>query len=363
MKIVVPGGSGQVGQLLCRAFQQEGHDVVVISRRPIASPWRVVPWDGVSLGEWSNQIDGADVVINLAGRSVNCRYTAANRTEIRESRVRSTRVVGQAIAAARRPPRVWLQASTATIYAHRYDAPNDEVSGLIGGGPDAPSSWAFSIDVAQAWEAAFDDAVAGRTRKVALRSAVTMSADRAGIFDTLLSLVRRGLGGSAGDGRQYVSWIHHADFVQAIRWLIAHEQVDGVVNVAAPNPLPNAEFMRALRDAWGTPVGLPATKWMLEVGAVFMNTETELILKSRRVVPRRLLEHGFIFRFPAWPEAARDLCRQWKEMRHAAASGVSLPQRGTDVEDRPQAIAFTNESNEAWSCQAELGFSRRRGLR
>ena len=311
MKIVIPGGSGQVGTILARDFQRDGHDVVVLSRQAETRPWRVVAWDGATLGDWSREVDGCDIVINLAGRSVNCRYSAGNRRVILDSRVLPTRAVGRAIAQANRVPRLWLQASTATIYAHRYDAPNDERSGLIGRDePEAPSAWNFSIDVARAWEREFNEATTARTRKVALRSAVILSPDAGGIFDTLLGLVKRGLGGSAGDGRQFVSWIHHEDFVRAIRWLIAHEDVDGVVNVAAPNPLPNAEFMRVLREASGASFGLAATKWMLELGAFFMRTETELLLKSRRVVPGRLIESGFEFRFPAWPDAARDLCQR-----------------------------------------------------
>ena len=319
MKIVIPGGSGQVGTILARAFHGQGHDVVVLSRRAGARPWRVVQWDGSSLGEWRHELDGCDVVINLAGRSVNCRYTAANRQDILDSRVSSTRVVGRAIAAAPRAPRIWLQASTATIYAHRYDAPNDEYSGLLGGTEaSAPSSFRFSIDVARAWEHAFAESVTPQTRKVALRSAMTLSPDRGGIFDTLAKLAHRGLGGRAGDGRQYMSWIHYDDFVAAVRWLIERDDIDGIVNVASPNPLPNAEFMRALRQACGIPFGLPSTRWMLEVGALFMRTETELILKSRRVVPRRLLEQGFAFQFSDWRIAARDLCDEWNSAAHAA---------------------------------------------
>jgi uncharacterized protein len=321
MKIVIPGGSGQVGTVLARALHAEGHDVVVFSRAPRPHAWRVVGWDGATLAGWAREVDGCDAVINLAGRSVNCRYTAANRKEILDSRLLSTRAIGQAIAEATRPPRVWLQASTATIYAHRYDAPNDERSGLVGGvEPDAPSSWKFSIDVARAWESSFNEAVVPNTRKVALRSALTLSPDPGGIFDTLLGLVRWGLGGNAYDGRQYMSWIHHEDFVEAVRWLVAREGVDGIVNVAAPNPLPNAEFMRILRQAAGVPFGLPATKLMLEAGAVFLRTETELILKSRRVVPGRLLEHGFVFKYPIWRDAAVDLCRQWRVLRQRRAN-------------------------------------------
>ena len=318
MRIVIPGGSGQVGTILAREFHTRGEQVVVLARSPRSAPWQVIQWDARTLGPWAAALDGVDAVINLAGRSVNCRYTAANRRAILDSRVESTRVVGQAIAGATTPPRVWLQASTATIYAHRYDAANDEATGVIGGDePDAPDTWRFSIDVAKAWEQACNEAPTPRTRRVLLRSAMTMSPDRGGIFDTLLALTRRGLGGTSGDGRQYVSWIHDRDFIRAVDFLIARNDLSGPVNLAAPGPLPNAEFMRALRRAWGTRIGLPATRWMLEVGAMFLRTETELILKSRRVVPRRLLESGFAFEFPTWPEAAQDLCRRWRDVGRA----------------------------------------------
>jgi uncharacterized protein (TIGR01777 family) len=313
MKIIIPGGSGQVGVMVARAFVADGHDVVVLSRRPTPAPWRVVAWDAKTLGSWLAEIDGADVVINLTGRSVNCRYNAANRREIMASRVDSTRVVGRAIERADRPPRVWLQASTATIYAHRYDAPNDELTGIIGGSnPDEPAAWRFSIEVATAWERAANEAATPNTRKVLLRSAMTMSPDRGGVFDALLGLVRRGLGGTSGDGRQFVSWVHERDLVRAIYWLIERD-LQGPVNIASPNPIPNASFMRDLRSAWGTRLGLPANRWMLAIGAFLMRTETELVLKSRRVVPTRLLESGFTFEFPTWPEAATDLCHRWRE--------------------------------------------------
>lgn len=313
MKIVIPGGTGQVGTVLARAFQGAGHEVVVLSRRPTAAPWRVVPWNPADLRGWPGELDGADVVINLAGRSVNCRYTRKNREEILRSRVESVHAVGQAIQSTRHPPAVWLQMSTATLYAHRYDAPNDERSGLIGGTePDAPAAWRFSIEVVRAWEKALDEAETPGTRKVKLRSAVVMSPDPGGIFATLLGLVRWGLGGTAGDGRQYVSWIHEADFIRAVDWLIEREHLDGAVNLAAPDPLPNKDFMAALRRAWGMPIGVPAAQWMLEIAAFFHRTETELLLKSRRVVPGRLLEDGFTFRYPEWPAAAQELCDRQK---------------------------------------------------
>ena len=278
---------------------------------PAAAPWRTARWDARALGTWTAELEGADVVVNLAGRSVNCRYNARNRREIVDSRVNSTRVIGEAISQASNPPRVWLQAATATIYAHRFDAPNNEHAGILGGNePGVPETWRFSIDVARAWEQACNNASTPRTRKVLLRSAMVMSPDRGGIFATLLTLVRRGLGGNAAGGRQYVSWIHEHDFVRAMDWMIAHESLDGPVNITSPNPLPYAEFMRSLRHAAGVRIGLPATRWMLELGAIFMRTETELVLKSRRVIPARLRESGFAFEFPDWDAAASDLCRR-----------------------------------------------------
>jgi uncharacterized protein (TIGR01777 family) len=313
MKIVIPGGAGQVGTILARALHASSHEVVVLSRNPAPAPWRAAAWDAETLGDWAATLDGADAVINLAGHNVNCRYTPENRRLIMNSRVKATRIVGEAIARAARPPRVWLQASTATIYAHRHDAPNDEATGIIGGAePDAPAKWRFSIEVATAWEQAAREATTPRTRKVLMRAAMIMSPDRGGIFDTLLRLARLGLGGPVGNGRQYVSWLHDQDFLRSVLWLIEHEEIDGPVNLAAPNPLPYAEFMRALRKAWGMPIGLPATAWMVELGAFFMQTESELALKSRRVVPGRLLDAGFSFQFPTWAEAAHDLCSRWR---------------------------------------------------
>lgn len=314
MKIVIPGGSGQVGTVLARAYSQSGHEVVVLSREPTNAPWRMVKWDAETIGDWASELEEADAVINLAGRSVNCRYNDQNRRLIKESRVKSTQIVGRAIAQAFHPPRVWLQASTATIYAHRYDAPNDEATGVLGGSEsNSPDTWRFSIDVATSWERSLNESAAPKTRKVLLRSAIIMSPDRAGAFDMLLRLVRYGLGGRAGDGKQYVSWIHDYDFVRAVTWLIEHDELEGPVNLAAPNPVPNREFMRTLRAAWGISFGLPANAWMLEIGARVLQTETELILKSRRVIPATLLQAGFVFQFPSWMEAARDLCGRWRE--------------------------------------------------
>jgi len=319
MKFVIAGGSGQLGSLLTRNLRRSGHDVSILTTRPVSGGSKTggpqwIHWDGESSGNWAASLESADVLINLAGRSVDCRYNRRNRQEIMDSRVLSTRVLGRAVAACKEPPRVWLQSSTATIYAHRYDAPNDEVTGILGGGePNAPSTWTFSIEVARAWEAAATEVGLPNTRQVLMRSAMVMGPDAGGVFDTLLRLVRWGLGGRVGDGRQFMSWIHGDDFVRAILWLVEHEELSGAVNISSPNPLPQSEFMRALRWASGTRLGLPATRWMLEIGTFLLRTESELILKSRRVIPRRLIDSGFTFQFPDWPSAAEDLYQRRKK--------------------------------------------------
>ena len=319
LRIVIPGGSGQIGQVLARRFHADGHNVTVLSRQPHPAPWRVVAWDAETLGAWTEALEGSDACINLAGRSVNCRYTAANRAAILNFRVCSTAVLQQCIASLAQPPRVWLSAGTATIYRHAPDRPMDEATGELGGDePGAPKAWNFSVRVAREWEAAFFAQPTPRTRKVAMRTAVTLHADRGSVFEVLSRLVRLGLGGANGSGRQFVSWLHEFDFVRAIEWLIAEESFAGVVNLASPHSLPNREFMRALREAWGQPIGLPATASMIEIGAFFLRTESELVLKSRRVVPGRLLDAGFRFGYPEWPEAARDLVARWRRCAHGS---------------------------------------------
>jgi hypothetical protein len=316
MKIVIPGGTGQVGQMLARHFHAQGHAVTVLSRTPHPAPWRVVPWDGITCGPsspWIAALEDSNVCINLAGRSVNCRYNQTNRRAILDSRVQSTKILNEVISFLNHPPTVWLNASTATIYRHSLDRPMDETTGELGGNePGAPDTWNFSIDVAKAWEEAFFSTLTPRTRKVALRSAMTFSPDRGGVFDVFLSLVRHGLGGTIGTGNQFVSWINEVDFIRSIEFLIATPDFTGVVNLAAPHPLPNRDFLRAIREAWGTRIGLPTASWMIEIGTFLMRTESELVLKSRQVVPGRLLAAGFQFSFPHWPLAARDLISRWR---------------------------------------------------
>lgn len=316
LRIVLPGGSGQLGHILAWHFHEQGHHVTVISRHPKPSPWHALAWDGETPGPWARALDGADVVINLAGRTVNCRYNERNRRDIKNSRIFTTRLVGEAIAAARNPPRAWLNASTATIYRHSLDRPMDETNGDIGGSePGVPDSWRFSIDVAVSWERTLFAVNTPSTRKVALRSGMVMSPESGGIFDALLRLVRWGIGGPAGSGQQYVSWIHDVDYVRAIDFLIANENCIGPVNVCSPSPVPNAEFMCNLRRAWCTSyVGIPASEWVLSVGAVLLQTQAELVLKSRRVIPGRLQAAGFDFHFPNWRGACQDLVARWRQL-------------------------------------------------
>jgi len=308
LRIVIPGGSGQVGRLLAAHFQERGHHVTVLTRGPYSAPWQTVHWDGEHEGQWTEHLEHADVCINLAGRSVNCRYNQANREAIYHSRIATTQLLGRVIAALADPPAVWLNASTATIYRHALDRPHEAISAHR----RAPDTWNFSIRVAMDWEAAFFSAFTPQTRKVALRSAVIMSPTPGGPFALLLRLVQLSLGGTQGNGRQFVSWIHGLDFARAVEFLIDRADIDGPVNIAAPNPLPNREFMTALREAWGMPNGIPAPAPLLELAALVLCTESELVLKSRRVVPARLLQAGFDFEFPTWPDAAEDLVQQWR---------------------------------------------------
>jgi uncharacterized protein len=327
LRIVLPGGSGQVGQMLARYFQERGHRVAVLTRGPYTAPWQTVHWDGEQEGPWTEYLEGVDVCINLSGRSVNCRYNEENRRAIYESRIHTTRLLHRAIAKLADPPKLWMNASAATIYKRALDPagvdlPLDEASGELGGdepedeSESAAEPWSrsrgFSNRVVRDWEAAFFGTETPRTRKVALRSAVTFSPTPGNAFAVLANLVRLSLGGKQGNGRQFVPWIHEADYARAVEFLIAREELDGPINISAPNPLPNREFMEALREALNMPNGLPAPSFVLRIGAFFLRTEAELVLNSCRAVPGRLLDAGFEFLFPDWPEAAEDLALQWR---------------------------------------------------
>jgi len=306
-RIVVSGGSGFIGRFLTHKLVAGNYDVVVLTRSPRAATEaiRQVRWDGRTLGSWTEELHGARALINLAGRSVNCRYNERNRREILESRVDSTRVLGEAIARCKQPPPVWLNASTATIYKHTFDRPMDEATGVIAATPEAKD--AFSIDVARAWEQTLNEARIPATRKVALRTAMVFASSEGGVFRVLRRLTRFGLGGPVAGGNQFMSWIHEDDFCRAVEWLIDRDDFSGPVNVASPNPIPHREMMRIFRRECRVPFGLPATRWMLEVAAFIHRTEAELIIKSRRVVPGRLLQGGFQFRFPKMEDAVREI--------------------------------------------------------
>ncbi|MDP0489944.1 MAG: TIGR01777 family oxidoreductase [Verrucomicrobiota bacterium JB023] len=312
-KLILPGGSGFLGRTLAKWFASRDWEVVVLSRREgEVEGARTVVWDGVTPGSWKEELEGATAVVNLAGRSVNCRYHRRNRQAMMASRVDSTRVLGEVMASLAEPPSVWLNSSTATIYRHRYDAANTEKAGLYGAEVEARDK--FSLEVAHAWEGAFEEALeraqaGGRVRGVTMRTAMVFGREPGGVYETLHQLAAVGLGGKMGHGRQYVSWLHEEDFCQAIDWLIRHESAEGVYNLTAPEPLPNAEMMALLRKATGRGFGLPASRWMLRMGAFLLRTETELVVKSRRVVPERLLAEGFRFRFKTMEEALADLAQ------------------------------------------------------
>jgi len=291
---ILAGGSGFLGTILADYFATHGTKIVILTRnpRPRDDSVREVRWDGKTVGEWAKELEGARALINLAGISVNCRYHAKNRKLMLDSRLNSTRVLGEAIARCAHPPAVWLNSSTATIYRHTFDSAWDE-AGEIGGCAEAKDI--FSVHVSTEWERLFNEAATPRTRKVALRSAMVLGHGKNSVLPNLLRMARLGLGGSLAGGRQFVSWIHQEDWCRAVEWILLHEDLSGPVNLASPEPVTNAEFMAAIRKVCHVPVGLPSPLWMLELGAFFLRTETELIIESRRVVPGKLLAHGFTF--------------------------------------------------------------------
>ena len=328
MRILLPGGSGQIGTLLARHLHAHGHEVTVLSRSPAAheqQPWRTLPWDGETAGSWVNALNEADAVIHLSGRSVNCRYTPENRREIYRSRIVPTLLLGRLIAGSPTPPKIWLNASTSTLYRHALDRPNDEFTGELGDRPhergtrepaSLPETWSFSIDVAFRWEEALAAVPTPGTRRIRLRSSMVMTPDEGGVFSVMSRLARLGLGGTQGSGKQFVSWIHGHDLCRAIDLLLTRPQMTdethGVINLSAPGPIPNSHFFRILRRAWAQPLGLPAPRPALEIGALVLQTETELVLKSRWVLPTLLRKHGFTFDYPTWGDAAPALVAEMR---------------------------------------------------
>lgn len=319
-RLVIAGGTGFLGNLLTHHFVAQSWDVVLLTRspKPGSGPVRSVAWDGKSRGSWTRELEGARALINLAGLSVNCRYHRRNRQRLLDSRLESTSALGEAVAQCSCPPPVWLNASTATIYRHTFGPAWDE-SGDIGGCPEAKDI--FSVHLATEWERAFQASHTPATRKVALRTSMVLGHARNSVLPNLLRLGRLGLGGSLAGGRQFVSWMHQEDFVRAVSWILEHETLSGPVNLAAPHPVTNAEFMAAIRAVCKMPIGLPAPLWLLEIGAFLIRTETELLIKSRRVIPGKLLADGFTFRHPELTEALQELQRS---RRHAQPSDETV---------------------------------------
>jgi uncharacterized protein (TIGR01777 family) len=297
-KLVLVGGNGFLGRHLRAHFQTIGYEVVSISRTGLGD----VRWDARSLGPWAQALEGAALLVNLAGRTVDCRYNAANRRAILASRTESTRVLGLAVAACTHPPMVWLNSSTATIYADTPgSAPaNTEAAGVVGEG--------FSVDIATSWEAAFNACPVPGTRKVALRTSIVLGGD-GGAFPVMARLARFGLCTPQGSGQQWISWLHIRDFCRAVEFLAKADDLSGPVNLCAPHPLPNRDFNALLGQHLRPLIRLPQPRWLLEIGAFVLRTETELILKSRKVYPARLLAAGFQFEYSTCAAAVVNLLK------------------------------------------------------
>jgi uncharacterized protein len=302
-KIILAGGNGYVGTVLANYYREFAEEVIILSRTPKLPDGNIktLVWDGKTKGDWAGELSGAELLVNLCGKNVNCRYNKKNREEIVASRVLPTTLLGEVISKLADPPALWINVTSATIYRHAEDKPQDEETGEIGTG--------FSIDVCREWEATFFKTNTPKTRKIALRMSIVMGvAD--GAFPRLLNLVKMGMGGQQGNGEQYVSWVHEQDAARCTEWLLEHTELDATINCTAPNPLKNKTFMRFIREAAGMPFGLPAPGWLLKIGAVVIGTETELILKSRWVLPQRLLNSGFVFQFPEAELAIKDICHK-----------------------------------------------------
>jgi len=299
-KLILAGGTGFLGQAIIDRFNKQGTQIIIFTRGENKKIENIsyIHWDGKTPGEWVKELEGSDVLINLTGKSVDCRYNEKNKKEIISSRVNATKVLGEAINKLADPPKVWLNSASATIYRHAEDKAMDEYTGEPGTG--------FSVGVCQAWEEAFNEIKNPKTRKIALRISMVLGKG-GGVIPVMKKVVKSGLGGKMGTGKQFISWIHEEDFLNALEHLIRNEQASGAYNLAAPEPIQNKKFMEVMRQQLNVKMGLPAMKWMLEIGAFFIGTETELILKSRRVVPGRLLKEGFVFKYPATELALKNL--------------------------------------------------------
>jgi len=299
-KVILAGGSGYIGRILVSFYSESATEVIVLTR---GTSWlkgnvRFVHWNGTDVGDWAKELEGADLLVNLTGKNVNCRYNQTNKDEILNSRVRATAALGKAVNQLTYPPKVWIQSASATIYRHADDRAMDERTGEIGDG--------FSVDVCKQWEKTFWEQKTPSTRKVLLRIGIVLGKSDSAL-PRLLNLTKLGLGGRQGTGKQYMSWIHEADVVAAIHWVYTHDEINGTFNCTSPQPLTNTDFMKALRDVCNVPFGVPMPEWILKIGALIIGTETELILKSRWVMPRKLMDAGYVFKFPDLRSALKDI--------------------------------------------------------
>jgi len=301
MKIILAGGSGFLGTSLIAYFKKQNAEVILLTRHTIKdlSGVRQVLWNGRDAGEWCRELEGADAVVNLCGKSVDCRYTETNKAKIYISRMLPTRAIGLAIQQCKQPPRVWVNASSATIYRASFEKKMDEYTGEVGDD--------FSESVCKRWEQTMDQVPTPGVRRIILRIAITL-ASNGGALSALKGLTRSGWGGYQGKGNQRVTWIHAEDFCRAVEWTILNDQAKGIFNVCSPETSSNNELMRVIRKELRMPFGMNVPAWLLELGAIFIRTETELVLKSRNVHPARLLDEGFTFLFPTLAPAIKDLC-------------------------------------------------------
>ncbi len=300
MKIVIAGGSGFIGTYLAKYFADKGNEIIILSRssHPTKNNIKYILWDAKSLGTWKDVLENSDILINLSGKSVNCRYTEKNKKEILESRIEATTILGTAINTLQHPPKIWFNAASATIYRHADDYPQDELTGEIGSD--------FSMDVCKAWEKCFYEQNVPHTRKIVLRMAITLGIE-GGVILRFKNLVRFGLGGKMSHGQQMMSWVHVEDIARSIEFLAANENLNGIFNISSPYPLNNDAFMRAIRKAMGMPIGIPTPRWFLAFGAFLIGTETELIMKSRWVIPQKLIAAGFHFKYPKIEDVMKDI--------------------------------------------------------
>lgn len=298
-KLIIAAGTGFLGQVLLNHFKDKFEEIVILTRgkSKTIDTIKYVNWNAETFSGWETELENSTVLINLTGKSVDCRYNEQNKKEILTSRINSTKIINEAILLCKNPPKHFLNSSTSTIYRFSLDKEMDENSGEIGND--------FSMNVAKNWEATFFEIETPKTLKTALRTSIVLGKN-GGAFIPIKNLAKLGFGGKQGNGNQFISWIHEKDFARAIEFIIKNEII-GIVNIVSPKPIENKKFMKTLCTTLKIPFGLPISKSMLEFGASIIGTETELVLKSRNVIPKRLQENGFQYEFDTIEKAFKNL--------------------------------------------------------